>query len=112
MRDRVNFIRSVQQGLCSIDDVDDYGLADYGENEPEGQGYEDVGDETGEALKACHNISKEQRERTERNRQMAEAARRRAASAIWRLRSVRSRCSLLMLWHALSASPVSSPTSS
>ena len=31
VRDRVNFVRSVQQGLCSIDDVDDYGLADYEE---------------------------------------------------------------------------------
>ena len=51
VRDRVNFVRSVQQGLCSIDDVDDYGLADYGD-ELGAMQYEDVGDETGEAMKA------------------------------------------------------------
>ena len=72
VRDRVNFVRSVQQGLCSIDDVDDYGLADYEELGP--MQYEDVGDETGEAMKACLGISKEQRERMERNRAMAMAA--------------------------------------
>ena len=75
VRDRVNFIRSVQQGLCSIDDADDYGLADYDignedehaeELEPTG-----VGLETADALRACHGISEEQRQRMERNRQAA-----------------------------------------
>jgi hypothetical protein len=91
VRTKLEMIRNVQQGLCQLDDLDDYELADKGEHlydewEQAGgrptDGLADWGDEDELPAAPPVELSDEQRERMEQNKRLAleKAAARRAAA--------------------------------